>query len=146
MPRVDVQVSGTYQSIPGPQILANYIATNALVQPSLGRPLSGNAPNVTVNLVEPGTMYGDRLNQVDFRFAKILRFNRSKLALNLDLYNAFNSSAILTLNNNFATWQQPLTIVQARFAKISVQYRLLTSFPPSPFSHTVTLLVVWPFA
>jgi hypothetical protein len=26
------------------------------------------------------------------------------------------------LNNNFATWQQPLTIVQARFAKISVQY------------------------
>jgi hypothetical protein len=122
VPRVDVQVSGTYQSIPGPQILANYIATNALVQPSLGRPLSGNAPNVTVNLVEPGTMYGDRLNQVDFRFAKILRFNRSKLALNLDLYNAFNSSAILTLNNNFATWQQPLTIVQARFAKISVQY------------------------
>jgi hypothetical protein len=122
VPRVDVQVSGTYQSIPGPQILANYIATNALVQPSLGRPLSGNAPNVTVNLVEPGTMYGDRLNQVDFRFAKILRFNPSKLALNLDLYNAFNSSAILTLNNNFATWQQPLTIVQARFAKISVQY------------------------
>jgi hypothetical protein len=67
-------------------------------------------------------MYGDRLNQVDFRFAKVVRFDRSKLALNLDLYNAFNSSAILTLNNNFATWQQPLTIVQARFAKISVQY------------------------
>lgn len=121
VPRVDVQISGTYQSIPGPQILANYIAPNALVAPSLGRNLSGNAPNVTVNLVEPGTLYGDRLNQLDFRFAKIFRFNRTRAAVNLDLYNAFNSSAILTLNNNFASWQQPQTIVQARFAKISVQ-------------------------
>ena len=41
---------------------------------SLGRSLSGNATNVTVNLIEPGTLYGDRLNQVDFRVAKILKF------------------------------------------------------------------------
>ena len=74
VPKADVQVSGTFQSIPGPQIRATYVAPNALVAPSLGRPLSGNAANVSVALVEPGTMYGDRLNQVDLRVGKILKF------------------------------------------------------------------------
>ena len=27
--------------------------------------------NVTVNLIEPGRLYGDRINQLDFRIAKI---------------------------------------------------------------------------
>ena len=46
---------------------------NAQVKPSLGRDLIGGAANVTVNLVPPGTMFGDRLNQLDMRFAKLLQ-------------------------------------------------------------------------
>ena len=113
MPRVDVQVSGTYQSIPGPQIAANYVAPNALVAPSLGRTV-GQRQNVNVALVEPGTMYGERLNQVDLRFAKILKFGRTRTALSLDLFNAFNRNTVLTVNNNFASWRQPQWILQAR--------------------------------
>lgn len=41
IPRVDLQVSGNFQSLAGLQILANYTATNALISPSLGRNLSG---------------------------------------------------------------------------------------------------------
>ena len=37
IPRVDLQVSGNFQSLAGPQILANYTATNALISPSLGQ-------------------------------------------------------------------------------------------------------------
>ena len=122
VPKVDVQVAATLQSIPGPPVLANYNAPNAIVAPSLGRSLSAGAANVTVNLVEPGTIYGERLNQLDLRFSKLLRFGRTRTAVNLDLYNAFNGNAVLAQNNNFATWQAPQTILLARFAKISAQF------------------------
>jgi hypothetical protein len=122
IPRVDVQVSATFQSLPGPQILANYNAPNALVAPSLGRNLSGNAANVTVNLVAPGTMYGERMNQLDVRVGKIVRFVRARANLNASLYNALNANPVLTQNNNFAAWQQPTSILLARFVKLGVQF------------------------
>jgi hypothetical protein len=120
IPWADVQVSGAYQSVPGPQIAANYNASNVVVAPSLGRNLSGGA-NVTVNLVAPGTMYGDRLNQLDLRFSKSVRLGRTRTRFNVDLYNALNSNAVLTLNNNFGAWQQPTVILLARFVKLGLQ-------------------------
>ena len=121
LPRVDVLVSGTFRSVPGPEIYANFVATNAVIAPSLGRTLSGGAANLPVTIVEPGTMYGERLNQVDLRVGKILRFGRVRSALNLDVYNVFNANRVLTMNNAFATWQRPTSILLARFAKIGVQ-------------------------
>jgi hypothetical protein len=121
VPRVDVRVAATFQSFPGPLVAANYVATNAQVQQSLGRPLSGGAANVTVNLVAPGTMYGDRVNELDVRFTKLLKVGRIRTSTNLDLANALNTNAVLVQNNNFATWQVPQSIVNARLFKISVQ-------------------------
>jgi len=127
VPRVDVLLSATFQSKPGALLAANYAAPNSVVAPSLGRDLSGNAPNVTVNLVAPGTMYGDRINQLDFRVARTLRYGRSRTLLALDIYNALNSSAVLTYNNAFVpggTWLQPLTILTPRFFKITAEIDL----------------------
>ena len=121
LPRVDVLVSGTFRSVPGPEIYANYVATNAVIAPSLGRPLSGGAANLPVTIVEPGSLYGERLNQVDVRFGKIVRFGRTRATVNLDVYNVFNANTVLALNNAFATWQRPTSILLARFAKISAQ-------------------------
>ena len=122
LPKVDVQFSGTFQSLPGPQVTANYVATNAQIIPSLGRPLSGGAANATINIVQPGTMYGERLNQLDLRFAKLFKYSRTRTSLNFDLYNILNANAVTSQNNNYAAWQVPLSILDARLFKISVQF------------------------
>jgi hypothetical protein len=115
-----VRISGSLQSLPGPQIAANNVYAGVI--PSLGRAPTGG--QTTVNLVEPGTLYGDRLNQVDLRFTKILRTGgRARLDLNVDIYNAFNSDAILTQQNAFgAAWQLPLSVIQPRFVKFSARW------------------------
>jgi hypothetical protein len=123
IPRIDVLVSGTLQSTPGPEILANYNAPNAAVTPSLGRPLSGAAQNITVNLIEPGSMYGERLNQIDLRVGKVFRVNDIRASINLDVYNAINADTVREMNNTFgAAWQRPTSILLARFAKISATF------------------------
>jgi hypothetical protein len=122
IPRADVQVSGTFQGLPGPVIAANYVAANAVVQPSLGRPLAGGAANVTVNLVAPGAMYGERLNQLDMRIGKILRFGTTKTNVGVDIFNALNANAVLTENSNFAVWRTPTQILQPRYFRFSAQF------------------------
>ena len=127
VPKIDVQLAATFQSKPGAMLSANYAATNADVEPSLGRPLSGNAANVTVNLLMPGTAYGDRINQLDFRAAKILKIGRSRTRIGIEIYNTLNSSAVLTYNSTFVpggTWLQPLTLLTPRFFKISAELTL----------------------
>jgi hypothetical protein len=122
IPKANVNVAATLQSSPGAILTANYVATNAVVQPSLGRPLSGGAANVTVNLVEPGTLLGDRLNQLDLRFSRPVRFGPRRVAVNLDIYNALNANPIIQYNLNYAVWQTPQRILEARLFKISGQF------------------------
>ena len=52
-----------------------------------------------------------------------VNLGQGKLDLNVDLYNAFNSDAILTQQNAYgATWQNALTVVQPRFVKFSARW------------------------
>jgi len=125
IPKVDVQVSGVFQSKPGAMLSANYAVPAAVVAQSLGRLPSGNVTNVTINLVEPGSMYGDRLNQLDLRLAKILRFGDSRTTIGADIYNVLNSSAILTYNNVFVPggpWLLPNSVLTGRLARITAEF------------------------
>ena len=120
IPGIDVQLSGVFQSIPGPEIMAEYTASNSEIRPSLGRDLAGGERNVDVFIVEPRTIYGDRLNQLDVRIGKILNFGRTRATVSLDLYNALNTSAVLALSPTFTTWQRPESILPARFVKVGM--------------------------
>ncbi|HXD72781.1 MAG TPA: TonB-dependent receptor [Vicinamibacterales bacterium] len=124
VPKIDVQVSGTMQSIPGANLAANLSVPTATTALTLGRPLAGNAPFATVNLVNPGDIQGDRINQLDLRVGKVLHFGRSRVQVSVDLYNALNSSAIQSYNQTFITngsWLTPTLILPSRFAKITGQ-------------------------
>jgi hypothetical protein len=121
VPKVDVQMSATMQNIPGLALSANYVVPNALVAPSLGRNLSGGA-NVTVNLIEPQTMFGDRVNQLDLRFGKVLRFFRAKTVASVDIFNALNSNPVIAENLSYSVWRTPQSILNPRYARFSVQF------------------------
>ena len=121
LPKIGAQLSATFQSKPGTMLAANYAVPSAVVAQSLGRPLAGNVPNVTVNLLEPGELYGDRIGQLDFRVAKILRFGRTRTTVGLDMYNALNASTVLVYNSTFVPggiWQQPRAILTGRLIRI----------------------------
>ena len=77
-----------------------------------------------VNLIQNGALYGDRLNQVDLRFTKILNVGRrGSVDLDVDLYNAFNSDAILSQQDNFGVaWQNATSVIQPRFVKFQVRW------------------------
>ena len=66
-------------------------------------------------------MYGDRLNQVDLRFGKILKFGVTRSVVSIDLYNALNANPVLTENSAYASWRQPQSILNARYVRFSVQ-------------------------
>jgi hypothetical protein len=122
IPKVDVLVSGTFQSRPGSQISANLVVSSATIARTLGRPLSGGTANVTVNLLDPGQMYNERINQIDLRIAKVLRFGGRRANIGLDLYNALNTSAVLSSNGTFGnSWLRPQSVIAARFMKLSTQ-------------------------
>src|SRR5206468_6398015 len=118
----EVLVSSALQSVPGGTLAANYSFPNSVVFSSLGRNLSGNAQNAVVNLVAPGTLYGDRINQIDFRAGKVVQLGRLRTQFSVDLYNALNSSAIQTYNQTFivnGAWLTPTLVLPARFAKLT---------------------------
>jgi hypothetical protein len=122
IPKIDLLVSGTFRSDPGLPLAANYAVPSALVAQSLGRPVAGNVANVTVNLLAPGDLWGDRVNETDIRVAKILRFGRTRTNVGLDLYNIFNSSAVLNYNQAFTpggSWLRPTLVLTSRFVKVS---------------------------
>jgi len=128
IPKVDVQISGTWRINPGASLAANYIANNSVIaggpQP-LGRNLS-NSTSVTVNLIEPQTFFAPRRHSYDLRVGKILRFGRTRTQVGVDIFNLTNNDEITTysqtFNPNTQTWLNAQGITPARYARFNVQF------------------------
>ncbi len=120
----EVQVSGTLQSFRGAAIQGNGTFTNAQIAPSLGRNLSSGT-TATIALLEPNTMYNERVSQVDLRVAKNIRAGQYRFKAMVDVFNMFNANTITNVNNTYGTtgasWLVPTSISLARLVKIGAQ-------------------------
>ena len=84
---------------------------------------------VTVNLIEPGTLYGDRVNEFNLRFAKIVRFGRTRTDIGVDLNNLFNTHYATGFNTTYqfltdnnprpSGWSTPTSLVNPRFVRLN---------------------------
>jgi hypothetical protein len=129
IPKVDVLISGAFRSDQGAPLSATWNAPVALVSSALGRPAAVVGTTVPINLVAPGQVWGDRVNALDLRFAKILKFGRTRNTVGIDLYNITNSASVLTYNQTYnpsaatasQAWLAPTSVLTPRFLKIGVQ-------------------------
>jgi hypothetical protein len=124
IPKIDVLVSGTYQNQPGIQVDANY--NTPVSATNLGRPFTG-ATFRNYNIVTAGEVYIERLNQIDFRVAKLFRLGGSRTMINFDFFNITNSNSVLTENATFVlppstAWRTPQSILLPRMFKLSAQF------------------------
>ena len=71
------------------------------------------------------TLRSERVNQLDWRVGKVLKFGRQRATISADLFNALNNDAILTYNQAFipgGNWNVPTAVLTARTTKITVQW------------------------
>ena len=140
VPKIDVLFSGTFRSDQGAPLAANWGApvgvalptggfTPGSVSAALGRHAAVLGYTVTINLAAPGKVWGDRVNALDLRVAKVLRFGRTRNTIGIDIVNALNADTILTYNQAFnpsitsgaSAWLAPTSVLTARFVKFSAQ-------------------------
>jgi len=133
VPKVDVLVSGTVRSQPPLQVASTvWNVPNSVVLSLLGRlPPGGLLTGTTpVQLVDNGDnrLYVDNWRtQIDMRFAKVLRFGKTRTDIGVDLYNLLNSNYANTYETTYSytqpnggTWLNPTSILAPRFARFNV--------------------------
>jgi hypothetical protein len=146
VPKVDVLVSAQFRSLNpgntvgmgaasatnGNSLDANTQVPNTVVRDLLGR-LPGTAlptQTTTVSLLTDGQLYpGERVHQVDMRFAKILRFGARRLDVGIDLYNVLNTNHATAFDSGYdygepdgGDWLLPTAIVAPRFARFNLTF------------------------
>jgi hypothetical protein len=135
IPKIDVLISGTVRSQPPLQLTANWVVPNSVISAALGHlPAGATATGTTtlnlLPLVDSNKLYVDqRRTQVDMRFAKVLRFGRTRSDIGIDLYNLLNTNYATSFNTNYtfntdnapraAGWGTPTGIFQPRFVRIN---------------------------
>jgi hypothetical protein len=156
IPKIDVLVSTVFQRRNGPQRSANHRFSKDVVtwepssiaratQPCPGGATAGQvgcftpqgntitATGYTVNMLNPGELYGPGYTIFDLKLGKNLRFANKRVNVGVDIYNLFNNDQVLTYQDNFDTvdvastpvveqWGQATSLLSPRFVRLSIQF------------------------
>jgi hypothetical protein len=127
IPKVDVLVSATVRSQPPLTINAQWQIPNTMVRDQLGflPPSLLATGNSMVDLTDSDhRLFGEgRRTQVDMRFAKVLRFGRTRTDIGVDLWNLFNTNYATSYEDTFTvgsdTFYTPEAIYAPRFVRLN---------------------------
>ncbi len=135
VPKIDIQIGASYQNIPGIELAATYAEPNSDIARTtaggLGHlpfPAVSAAATTSLAIIPPASAYYDRINQLDLRIGKILKYGRTRANLGLDLYNLFNKSTVTgagfgyTATTATNTWLAPSSVIAPRLAKVSITF------------------------
>jgi hypothetical protein len=133
IPKVDVLVSATVRSQPALPLTATWQVPNSVINAALGHAGFGLIANGTtnINLIDNSNkLFADnRRTQIDMRFAKVLRFGRTRSDIGIDLFNLLNTNYATAYNGTYvfssdntprpAGWATPTGIYAPRFVRIN---------------------------
>ena len=143
IPKVDVLVSATVRSQPEIQLSnatvltgntsAQWQVPNSVIQAAFGKlPPGALAAGTTIIPLadnEHRVWSDERRTQVDMRFAKVLRFGRTRTDVGVDLNNLFNTNYASGFNTAYiygtdnaprpSGWGAPTNLVNPRFVRLN---------------------------
>jgi hypothetical protein len=128
-----VLVSATLRSQTPDSITATWQVPNSVIAAALGRlPVGATATgNTNIELTdEEHRIYAEnRRTQIDMRFAKILRFGRTRADIGLDVFNLLNTNYVTDFNETYvystdntprpSGWGTPTSIYAPRFVRLN---------------------------
>jgi hypothetical protein len=140
IPKADVLVSAILRSQanvqPGADVAtngasraANFLMSAAQYQSNTGASLRPGVTTETVNLLVPGQLYGERVNNLDMRVAKVIRIGKTRSNIGVDFYNLTNANTPTAVDQTYsadpaalgARWLRPTTVLNPRFVRFNVQ-------------------------
>jgi hypothetical protein len=111
------RTSAVLQSYPGSMLAVNYLVNRAIA-PGLTQ------SQVSVPIAPPGSRYGDRLTQLDARFAKTVRIRHIEVEGAFDIFNAANSSAAFNEVQTYgSSLGRPTDVIQGRILRFAAQMK-----------------------
>jgi hypothetical protein len=139
LPKIDVLISAVVRSRPPtllggtPNTAATWQVPNSVIAAALGHLPPGATATGTTNIPlgdNEHRIYADnRRTQLDMRFAKIVRFGRTRTDIGVDLNNVTNTNFALGYNNTYiyatdntprpSGWGTPTSITNPRFVRLN---------------------------
>jgi hypothetical protein len=116
-----VRFSGVFQSTAGDVINQTYLVTATNFRAITGVAMGQASVNLRLN--EPGSLYLDRVNQLDFTIAKAITIRQLRLTPELSLFNMLNANPIVSVTTAYPSVGTPLRILDARLIRFGVTAR-----------------------
>jgi hypothetical protein len=123
VPRADVLISGIFRFQPNSMFGFGATPEGNSLGLSANYATTVNGQGANVNLMQPGQVFADRINQIDMRFGKILKFGSKRADFAIDVLNLLNANTGTAFQQTFGDGSRflaPTAILNPRFVRFNV--------------------------